>query len=101
MSTKRKAKDLLEKEIGQLSFGMFLRTSRKSMDLTQEQLANKLGVSKSVVCDLEKGRQLVSPSLAMKIAKKAGLSDVLAVKLCLQDQLKKAGIKMIVDLAAA
>jgi len=90
-----------ENEVGELTFGSFLRVARKSMELTQSEMASTLGVSKSVVCDLEKGRQLVSPRLAVKIARKAGLSEVIAVKLCLQDQLKKAKIKMIVELQAA
>ncbi|PIR22601.1 MAG: transcriptional regulator [Deltaproteobacteria bacterium CG11_big_fil_rev_8_21_14_0_20_45_16] len=101
MTTNRRLKFVLENEVGELTFGSFLRVARRSMELTQSEMASTLGVSKSVVCDLEKGRQLVSPRLAVKIAKKAGLSEVIAVKLCLQDQLKRAKIKMIVELQAA
>ena len=101
MSTKEKASSLLKKEVGPLTFGSFLRATRTSMGLTQPQMATKLGVSKSVVCDIEKGRQLVSPKLAVSIAKKAKLSEKLAVKLCLQDQLNKAKIKMKVEVEVA
>lgn len=100
MSTKKKASILLKKEIGSLNFGTFLRAARSSQGLTQAEMAKILGVSVSVICDIEKGRQLVSPSLAVKIAKKAKLSKKLAVKLCLQDQLDKAKIKMEVDIAS-
>ncbi len=100
MSTKNKVSNLLKREIGELSFGDFLRSARTALDLTQVDMAKKLGVSKSVVCDIEKGRQLVSPKLALRIAKKAKLSEKLAVKLCLQDQLSKAKIKMTVEIAA-
>tara|TARA_B100001248_G_scaffold262722_1_gene261580 strand:- start:19308 stop:19616 length:309 start_codon:yes stop_codon:yes gene_type:complete len=102
MTTNKKASSLLKKEVGPLTFGTFLRSARTAMGLTQAEMAVKLGkeFSKSIICDIEKGRQLVSPKLAVKIAKKAGLSEQLAVKLCLQDQLNKAKIKMKVEVAA-
>ncbi len=81
------------------SFGSFLRAARSSLDFTQEEMAKKLGVTKSVISDIERGRQLVSPSLALKIAKKAKLSETIAVKLCLQGPLDRAKIKMQVDVA--
>ena len=70
------------------------------MDLTQAAMARKLGISRGTFCDIEKGRQLVSPTLALKIAKIAGMSTTVAVKACLQDQLNKAKIKLTVDLSA-
>ena len=42
----------------------------------------------------------MSPTLALKIAKIAGMSTTVAVKACLQDQLNKAKIKLTVDLSA-
>jgi DNA-binding XRE family transcriptional regulator len=99
MSTKRLS-NLLEKEVGPLTFGMFLRVARASMDLTQAELAKSLGIAKGTLCDIEKGRQLVSPVLARKIAKKAKLSEALAIKACLQDQLNKAKINFKVEVVA-
>jgi putative transcriptional regulator len=99
MSTKR-AIPLLEKEVGELTFGMFLRVARGQLELSQVEMARKLKISRGTLCDLEKGRQLVSPSLAVRIAKTAGLSETIAVKACLQDQLKKANIKLKVALVA-
>jgi DNA-binding XRE family transcriptional regulator len=91
---------LLEKEMGSLTFGMFLRAARTALALSQTEMAKQLGLTKGTLCDIEKGRQLVSPTLAHRIAKKVGLSPTLAVKACLQDQLNKAKIKMKVDLSA-
>ena len=99
MSTKRVI-PLLEKQVGELTFGMFLRVAREQLELSQAEMALKLKISRGTLCDLEKGRQLVSPGLAVKIAKAAGLSEILAVKACLQDQLKKANIKLKVALVA-
>ena|SRR3989344_6520147 len=101
MTTNKKAMDLLKREIDAATFGTFLRAARTAMDATQSEMAELLAVSKSVVCDIEKGRQMVSPALAIKIAKKAGLSEKLAVKLCLQDQLNKAKIRLSVDVTDA
>ena len=100
MSTKKRAVNLITKEIGCLNFGMFLNAIRTNLDLTQTEMGAKLKVSKSVICDIERGRRFVSPKTALKIAKKAGFSEKLAVKLCLQDQLNRDNIKMIVDVAA-
>lgn len=99
MSTKRLI-PLLEKEVGEMTFGMFLRVARNRLELSQIEMARKLKVSRGTLCDIEKGRQLVSPALAVRIAKSAGLSENLAVKACLQDQLKKANIKLKVALVA-
>jgi len=99
MSTKR-AVPILENEVGDFTFGMFLRVARGQLELSQAEMARKLKISRGTLCDLEKGRQLVSPSLAVRIAKAAGLSETLAVKACLQDQLNKANIKLKVALVA-
>lgn len=98
--TTKKLSALLEKELGPVSFGMFLRAARTSLDLTQAEMAKQLGIAKGTLCDIEKGRQLVSVVLARKIAKKAGLSEKLAIKACLQDQLNKAKVNLKVDFVA-
>ena len=100
MSTKKKATDLFKKEIKSLSFGNFLRAARTSLGVTQESMAQKLGLSKSMICDIEKGRQLVSPKMALKIAKVSKLSKEQALSLCFQDQVNKLKLKMKVEIAA-
>ena len=91
MNIDQQFKNKFEKEIGPISFAMFMRVARDSMGLTQESFGKKLGISRANVCDIEKGRHLVSAELAVKIAKKAGLSEKLALQACLQDQVRKAG----------
>ncbi len=85
MNTEKRALAVLAKQTGPLTFGMFLRAARTAMEVTQIEMARRLGISRSALCDIEKGRHLVSPELAVKIAKTAGLSTTLAVKACLQD----------------
>lgn len=100
MSTKKRALSILEPDLGPVTFGLFMRVARTSLNLTQVEMARKLKISKSTLCDIEKGRQLVSPELAAKIAKKAGFPVIVAVKACLQDQLKKAKLNLTVELTA-
>jgi DNA-binding XRE family transcriptional regulator len=101
MTTNKRLLTTVEKDLAPITFGMFLRAARVSKDLSQSEMARFLGISRGTLCDIEKGRQLVSPTLAAKIAKKAGLSTTVAVKACLQDQLDKAKIKLTVDLKAS
>jgi DNA-binding XRE family transcriptional regulator len=91
MTINRKFKSRLDAEVGPLSFALFMRVARTSLELTQEQLGKKLGLSRANICDIEKGRHLVSTELAMKVARKAGLPEKLALQACLQDQVRKAG----------
>lgn len=106
MSTKKKLigkplAPILEKSVGPLTFGMFLRATREMLDLTQVELAKKLDMAKGTLCDIEKGRQLVSPELAVKIARKLGVSEKVAVKASLQDQVSKLKMGLKVELVAA
>lgn len=95
MSTKR-LRNILNDDIGPMTFGSFLRGARTSRDMNQVEMAELLGVSKSTLCDIEKGRQLVSPVLAARVAKKCGLSETVAVETALNDQLRRAGLKITV-----
>lgn len=104
MSTKniKKGKNLvtlLEHELGPMSFGGFLRGARASKDMSQVEMALVLGISRSTLCDIEKGRYLVSPVMAVKIAKLCGLSTEIAVTLVFQEQLDRANLKLKVTVA--
>lgn len=95
------ANEYFLKKFGPLTFGMFLRAARTSKDMNQVEMAKFLKVSKSTLCDIEKGRQLVSPALAFKIAKKCKLSELLAVQAAFSDQLRKAKLPMLVEVRKA
>ncbi|WP_413581385.1 helix-turn-helix transcriptional regulator [Bdellovibrio sp. HCB288] len=97
MRTKNLGK-LLEKTTEPLSFGGFLRSARTNRDMTQTEMAQFLKISKSTLCDIEKGRQHVSIELAIKLAKKCGLSQVLAVECSIRDSLRRAGLKLTIEL---
>lgn len=51
----------------QPELGNYIRTHRKMSGLTQVQLAQMVGVGKSVIYDLEKGKETVRLSTLVKI----------------------------------
>jgi DNA-binding XRE family transcriptional regulator len=93
MTTKSLSKTL-EKQIGLPTFGGFLRSARTMKDMTQTEHANFLKISKSTLCDIEKGRHIVSIELAAQLAKKCGLSEAMAVEYAIQDALRRSGLKL-------
>ena len=103
MSTRKsEAVRFLEKLTGgPVTFGGFLEATRLGEELTQPQFAKKLGISKSHLNDIEKGRKSVSPDRAARFAKALGYSQARLVKLALQDLLDRSKLKLHVDVKAA
>ena len=93
----RKFKARFDKEMGPASFALFMKVARTSLGVTQDIFGKKLGISRASVCGIEKGRHLVSPGLAVRVARKAGLLEKLALQYCLQDQVRQAGSKYTVQ----
>lgn len=104
MSTRKKsdAMRFLESAAGRpLSLGGLLESIRLGEEMSQAVFAKKLGVSASHLCDIEKGRKVVSPERAAKFAKILGRSPEQFVRLSLQELVDEAGLKMKVDVEAA
>jgi transcriptional regulator with XRE-family HTH domain len=102
--TKQKsaATKLLEKLTGgPLTLGRAMESIRKCEELSQDECAKKLGVSKSHLCDVEKGRKTVSPERAAKWARILGYPESVMVRLALQGELDAAGLKYKVEIEAA
>jgi transcriptional regulator with XRE-family HTH domain len=86
---------------GPLTLGRAIESIRKSEDLSQDECARKLGVSKSHLCDVEKGRKTVSPERAAKWARALGYPESVLVRLAIQSELDAAGLKYKVAIEAA
>ena len=86
---------------GPLSLGKFLQSIRLGEEMSQVDFSEQLGISKSHLCDIEKGRKLVSPERAAIYAKILKYSPEQFVRLALQDQVEKAGLKFNVKIDAA
>lgn len=78
-----------------------LESIRLGEELSQATFAKTLGISASHLCDIEKGRKVVSPERAARFAKILGRSQQQFVRLALQELVDEAGLKMRVDIAAA
>ena len=99
---KREAMNLLEKLAGgPLTLGRAVESIRKGKALSQDECAKKLHVSKSHLCDVEKGHQTVSPERAAKWARVLGYPESVLIRLALQAELDAAGLKYKVDIEAA
>ncbi|NOT77510.1 MAG: helix-turn-helix transcriptional regulator [Bacteriovoracaceae bacterium] len=94
MITKKRiiAKDAIRKISGAISFGVMLYSYRLSCELNQTEMANILGISKQDLCNIEKGRKLVSVERAIIFAKVLTMPTKTFAKYALQDQLFKAGL---------
>lgn len=104
MNTKSKspAVKYLEKiSSGPLTLGKVLRSYRLAEEMTQEEVAKKLGVSKAHLSQIEKGHKFVSPERAYNFGKKLGYLPELFVQLSLQDQITKAKLPFKVNIQAA
>ena len=106
MTTKRSKdsfSDELEKTLlGEpMSFGDAVEALRVREEMTQVTFAKKVGVSRQYLCDVEKGRRLVSPEQAARFAKAFGHPPRLLVQLALQDAVRASGLKLKVAVEAA
>jgi transcriptional regulator with XRE-family HTH domain len=86
---------------GPLTLGRAIGAIRKGEELSQDECATKLGVSKSQLCDVEKGRKTLSPERAAKWARILGYPESVLVRLALQAELDAAGLKYRVEIEAA
>lgn len=95
MSTKSKirAKTAIRKITGPISFAEMLHSFRIAQEYTQVQMAELLGITKQDLCNIEKGRKLVSVERAIIFAAALKMPSKTFAKYALQDQLHKAGIE--------
>lgn len=98
--TKSDATAFIEKITGgPLTLARVIRSTRLCEEMTQESFATLLSISKSHLCDIEKGRKSVSIERAYNFAKVLGTSPELYVTLAMQAMLDNAGIDMKVNVA--
>lgn len=99
MSTKHKiGMSEIEKEFGVLTFGRMVRAHRLSEEMTQVEMAKKLKISKQNLNDIENERKIPSLKRAILISKKIGVTEALAVKLALQDQVRREKLNFTISI---
>jgi DNA-binding XRE family transcriptional regulator len=95
------AKKTIRKMTGPISFAEMIFSYRVSNEYNQVEFAAVLGISKQDLCNIEKGRKVVSVERAAKFAKLLGMPEKVFAKYALQDQLTSAGIKGEVEIRDA
>lgn len=86
---------------GPLTFGKMLRSIRMGEEMSQTAFAEKLGISRAHLCDIEKGRRNVAPGRAWAWGKKLGYVPEQFVELALEASLAKDGFRYKVKLDVA
>lgn len=84
-----------------MTFGGLVRSLRKSDELSQTDLAKKLGVSNHFLSDVENNRKDVGIPFAKKVAEAMGYSIEPLIELLIRDQLRKQDLNYIVELKCA
>ena len=86
---------------GPLTLGGALSAIREGDGESLAQFAQRLGISRSHLSDIEHGRRSVSLERASEFALALGHHQAQFVRLALQDQVRNAGLKLRVDVHAA
>ena len=86
--------------MNQIKIGKFISSSRKLKEITQENLAIKLGVSKNAVSKWERGLNLPDPSLMQELCSilDITLNELFAGEYLNEKEIKKQAEKNILDL---
>jgi len=82
--------DWIDKKLGPLKFGTLVATMREHLEMTQAQFGKKFGVSRQMVCDIEKSRVTVSLNMAIKIANAAQWPLPYVLVRYFDDQIRRA-----------
>jgi antitoxin HigA-1 len=99
---KSEARKAIEKARGsEMTFGAMLESLRMCDEVSQADLARKLGVSRAHLCDIEKGRRAVTPEKAAEFAQVMGYSVNQFVAQAIEDSLRKLGLNLKVEIKAA
>ena len=86
---------------GPLTFAKLLRSIREGEAMTQAEFAETLGISKQHLSHIENGRKVVSAERAARWAALLGYAETQFVRLALQDELHRAGLRYTVSVDAA
>lgn len=91
-SKSKPAREALEGTILDTTFGGLVRAMRETDEITQAELARRLGVSRQYLNAVELGRSQVGLEFAKRVADALGYSPEPFAEILIREQLKKAGI---------
>ncbi len=86
---------------GPLTFGQLLEAIREADGQSLSQFANRLGISRQHLHQLESGVKRVSPERGVRFAHSLGYNEIYFVQLALQDLVDDAGVSAKVEVKVA
>jgi transcriptional regulator with XRE-family HTH domain len=98
MTTKTKATDFFKKQRKgkPLTLAMVLWSIRMCDEMSQVDFAEKLGISRAHLCDIEKGRAFLSAERAARFADILNHSRVHFVQMALQEELDRHNLGILI-----
>ncbi|MEM9243602.1 MAG: helix-turn-helix transcriptional regulator [Pseudomonadota bacterium] len=88
----------IEKIAGKLTLGRLLWAIRQAKDCSQTVFAEKLGISQQQLCDIEHNRKSISIKMAAHYAEILGYPPEQFIRLSVEENLERTGLKMTVDI---
>jgi len=85
----------------QLTFKDLLYSLRTTEEISQVELAQRVGTSKAKICDFEKGRRTPTLEMGGKLANALGHSEALFISKLIEEQIKDANLKLKIKVEAA
>lgn len=85
----------------EMTFGGLVHSLRVSDEITQIDLAKRIGVSKQFLSDVEHNRKDVGIAFAKKVSESLGYSIEPLIELLIRDQLRRQHLDYIVELRHA
>ena len=83
---------LAEEFFKKTTFGELVRHMREADNITQSELAHKIGVSRQFLNAIEHEKRIGNIDFAIKVAKGIGYPQDLFIEVCLNDMLKRCGV---------
>lgn len=81
-----------------MTLGNLLWSIRESEAMSQFEFSKLLHISRQYLCDIERGRRIVSTKAAAEFANKLGYSPKQFIRLAIQDDLHKNGFYFDVEI---
>jgi len=97
-ATSKTARTALASTIAATTFGGLVRSMRETDEITQAELARRLGVSRQFLNAVELERSQVGLDFAKRVADALGYSPEPFAEVLIREQLKKAGIECVIEL---
>lgn len=84
------AVEFMRKTMGHLTVGRLIRAYRTSNDLSQDQLARKLKVTKGFLSNVETGKKKISLNKSLEIARKLKDHEDLYAQIWFEEEAREA-----------